>query len=140
MASAFYTHMKGEEVVSRVGVMPSIYQIGHFSTSMTSVHFQDGLYTGVAMVNAGAETATIQVRLMDTKGQLFDSRQMFMQAGNQMAIFVHQLFDGIPAGFRGFLEVEADRDGVVMMGLLESQGILTSIPTMHYGGFSRMMP
>ena len=67
-----------------------------------------------------------------------------LAAGNQTALFIDQLFPGsVPDGFQGSLEVTTSEEGVVVMGLLMTQGILTSLPTHHFGGWQQgngMMP
>jgi ribosomal protein L5 len=55
-------------------------------------------------------------------------------------MFVHELFSSVlPADFKGFLEASSSDEGIVAMGLLVSQGIMTSVPMAHYGQI-RMMP
>ena len=66
------------------------------------------------------------------------SRFHYFPAGNQSAQFVFQMFAGLPADFQGFLQIQTSDEGVVTMGLLMSGGIMTSIPTMHFGPVSMM--
>ena len=139
MASVFYTYQNGA-TVSRVGVVPSMYQMGTFYRSAMPVQEQEGLYTGFALVNVGTEAVAVQLRLMDADGQLYASQDLSLPAGHQIAQFVRERFPGLPPGFLGFLEVITNSDGIVTMGLLEGQGVLTSIPTMHYGRISATMP
>lgn len=135
MATVFYTYTEGNQAISRVGVIPSLYVMGRFFTSITAVQSEEDLSTGVAVVNSGSETATIDLKLKDADNRLLATRQLFLQPGNQVARFIPQLFpeDGIPVHFQGFLEIHTRNEGVVTLGMLVSQGILTSIPTLHYG-------
>ncbi|MFH1573231.1 MAG: hypothetical protein ABIG68_04570 [Acidobacteriota bacterium] len=140
MATAFYAHRDGARTVSRVGVMPSLYEMGRFFNAITPVQSRKGLFTGVAIVNTGPVTVTLDLLLKDQTGRNWATRQLNLQAGNQMARYIHELFPAIPDGFGGFLEVRSADEGVVTMGILESNGILTAVPTMHYGRFDRARP
>jgi hypothetical protein len=44
----------------------------------------------------------------------------------------------MPANFLGYLKVDSSDEGIVTMGLLVGQGILTSLPTSHYGQVKMM--
>ncbi len=133
MASVYYTYANGSQTISRVGVSPSMYQMGLYFNSMMPIQLQGDLSTGVALVNTGAQSATIQIMLKDSSGHLFAGKQILIPAGNQSAQFVDQLFSGMPANFQGFLQVQTSDEGVIMMGVLMSGGIMTSIPMLHFG-------
>ncbi len=140
MADVFYAYSGDGQPASRVGVLPTMYQMGMFNTSLLSVQSKDDLYTGVAVVNTSATAITVTLRLKDSNGTILGTIPLPLSPGNQTAKFVHQLFASVlPANFQGFLEVSSSSDGVVIMGLLVSQGIMTSVPMMHYGQIS-MMP
>lgn len=140
MADVFYTYSEGGQPASRVGVIPSMYEMGKFATSIISAQSKDDLYTGVAIVNTGATAATVTLRLKDSAGNLLGSKPMTLEPGGQTAKFIHELFPTVlPADFQGFLEVSSNDEGVVIMGLLASHDILTSVPMMHYGRIT-MMP
>jgi hypothetical protein len=92
------------------------------------------LYTGVAIVNTNPTGQIVALRLRDVNGTPIASTQLHLGPGCQVAGFVNQLFSaGVPPIFRGFLEMNSGADGIVAMGLLVRQGLLTSIPTSHYG-------
>ena len=140
MADVFYTYSGAGQPTSRVGVIPTMYEMGRFATSLISVQSKDDLYTGVAVVNTNAATVTVTLRLRDSNGNVLATSPLSIGPGNQTARFVHQLFASVlPADFRGSLEVSSSDDGVVIMGLLMSQEIMTSVPMMHYGQIT-MMP
>ncbi len=143
MATAYYTYKSGSQVISRAGVTPSIYEMQRYLTSLTPVQVQDGIDTGVAIVNTSAQTVTVNLTLRSASGDAVATRQLVLPAGNQIARYIDetQLFGGAFSGnFRGFVEVDTPSDGVVVMGMLLTGGILTSIPTMHYGPISMMLP
>ena len=140
MADVFYTYSGDGQPTSRVGVIPTLYEMGQFATSIIGVQSEDDLYTGVAVVNTSGTAVTITLRLRDSNGTIRATSPLSLNPGNQAARFVHQLFaSALPANFRGSLEVSSSSDGVVIMGLLVSQGVMTSVPMMHYGQIT-MMP
>jgi hypothetical protein len=118
-----------------------MYEMGRFATSLISVQFKkDGLDTGVAIVNTGAGKAAVTLRLKDSNGTLLATNSLALDPGSQTARFVNELFSAeLPSNFQGVLEVSSSDEGIVTMGLLVSQGVLTSVPTIHYGQIS-MMP
>jgi hypothetical protein len=140
MANVFYTYSGSGQPTSRVGVVPSMYEMGRFATSIISAQSRDDLYTGVAIVNTGANSATVTLRLKDSNGSVLATTPLDIKSGNQTAKFLNELFSTkIPTDFQGVLEVSSGDDGIVTMGLLVSQGIMTSVPMMLYGQVS-MMP
>ena len=142
IATLFYTYRNGAQTVSRVGVIPSLYEMNHYFTSVLAAESQDDIYTGVAIVNTNAKPVSIQLTLKDANGQVVATKQLSLAAGSQFASFINQIFgNSVPSRLQGSMEVDASDEGIVTLGLLVSQGILTSIPTMHYGQItSRMMP
>lgn len=140
MADVFYTYTGEDQPASRVGVVPSMYEMGRFATSMISVLTGSNLYTGVAIVNTSAASVTVNLRLKDSSGNVLGTVPLTLGPGNQTAKFVHELFSSVlTPNFQGFLEVDSSADGIVTMGLLISQGIMTSVPMEHYGQIT-MMP
>jgi hypothetical protein len=141
MATAYYTYKDGGQVISRAGVIPSIYEMQRYFTSITPVQLQDGIDSGLAIVNTSAQTVTVQLSLENANGEVIATRQIPLTAGNQIARFIDdpQLFGGFISGsFRGFVEIDTSSDGIVALGLLMTGGIMTSIPTQHHGAFSMM--
>ncbi len=140
MATVFYAYNDGSQVQSRVGVIPSMYEMGLFKTSLMAVESGQDLYTGVAIVNTSAATVNIQLQLKDMNGNVLATTPLSLAAGNQIAKFSGELFgNALPPGTQGLMEISTDADGVVALGLIVSQGIMTSIPVMHYGQIT-MMP
>jgi hypothetical protein len=139
MADVFYTYTGAGQPTSRVGVVPSMYEMEKFATSIISVQSKDDLYTGVAVVNTSATAVTVTLRLKDSNGTVLATSPLRLNPGNQTARFIHQLFSSIlPANFQGYLEVSSSEEGIVTMGLLVSQGIMTSVPMSHYGQVTMM--
>jgi len=139
-ATAFYSLRDGRsQLVSRVGVMPALYEREHFYTSIMAAQSGPNLDTGVAFVNTNAESVTIQLRLKDLSGKVITEATLVVAAGNQTAKFITELFPGqVPADFQGVLEVNTySEEGVVTIGLLLAEGVLTSIPTHHFGSWNR---
>ncbi len=140
MATAFYTYSDGSPAESRVGVFPSMYEMGRFKTSLISVQAQQDLYTGVAIVNTGAGMVNVELNLKDLSGNVLASMSLSLAPGHQIAKFSPELFgNALPAGSQGFIQISTNDEGVVALGLLMSQGTMTSIPVMHYGQIT-MMP
>ncbi len=141
MATAYYTYQDSGQVVSRAGVIPSIYEMQRYLTSLTPVQVQEGIDTGLAIVNTSAQSATVQLTLKNTNGETVATRQLTLPPGNQIARFVDEdsLFgSAIPGAFHGFIQIDASGEGVVTLGLLMTGGIMTTIPTQHHGAFSMM--
>ncbi len=140
MADVYYAYSGPDQPASRVGVMPSMYELGRFDTCIISAQSSDNLYTGAAIVNTNSKPVSITLSLKDSAGNTLATNPMTLNPGTQMAKFINQLFSvTVPSNFQGYLEVDASDDGIVTMGLLVSQGIMTSIPMAHYGHIS-MMP
>jgi hypothetical protein len=145
MATAFYTVFGQGKVLSEVGVVPSMYEKEHFFNSALIARFGDAINTGVAVVNTNSDKAALTAYLRDSDGEVVaKNATLSLEPGNQMALFINQLFSQpIPDGFQGTLEVVSEGEGVVVMGLLMVEDILTSVPTHHFGQWREsdsMMP
>lgn len=135
MATAFYTLTGPQgELLSRVGVVPALYQRARFFNSRLVAQFGNGVNTGVAFVNTSDDGMAAEVLLRRADGETVATGMIPLAAGQQRALFVDQLFpEALSAGFVGTLEIHTEAEGMVSMGLLMTQGILTSIPTHHFG-------
>lgn len=136
--SAFYSLRGGMgELQSQVGVMPAMFQRENFFTSIIAATFDGNSSTGVALVNTSSESITVNLRLEDVDGKTVATDSLNLVAGNQTAVFIHEQFpDKVPVGYQGTLEVTSEGDGVVIQGLLMSEGVLTSIPVHHFGSWN----
>jgi hypothetical protein len=137
--SVIYTRMAQDQVASQIGVIGSRYQLGNFMRIMApaTVNFTtssgSNVDTGIAVVNAGAETMRIEFSLVDTSGKSVATNTIDFPSGNQMAKFVTELFPQYFAGqanrsFQGLLKIEANKEGMVALALLMSGSIMTSVP------------
>jgi len=136
--SAFYSLRGGMgKLQSQVGVMPAMFQREHFFTSIVAATFDDSSSTGVALVNTSSDSITVNLRLEDVDGKTVATDSLTLEAGNQKAVFIHEQFpDKVPVGYQGTLEVTSEGDGVIIQGLLMSEGVLTSIPVHHFGSWN----
>ena len=136
MATAYYSFNDNGQFVARAGVIPSLYEMKGHLTSITPVQVKDGIDTGLAIVNTNAQPVTVQLTLKDANGQTVATRQFSVPALNQATRFIDeaQLFGSeITGTFYGYVQMEISSEGVVALGLLTTGGVLTSIPTQHYG-------
>jgi hypothetical protein len=138
MVTGFYSLRDNTgQLQSEVGVLPAVYEKGRFFSAVIAAQWVDKVKTGVAIVNTSDQDAAITLTLRGASGNALMTASMTLAAGHQTAKFINELFSSeIPAGFRGILEIDTDDEGVVCMGLLMSDGIFTSIPTHHFGGWS----
>lgn len=136
-ATVFYSLNQAGELLARVGVVASKYESQRYLTSVLAARLQRNVNTGVAMVNISAQDISVDIRLRDTQGQILVTKTLLLKKGNQTVGFIDELFTGaVPSEFQGALEIVTRDEGLVTMGLLVSQGILTSIPTYTYGQWS----
>jgi hypothetical protein len=141
MATVDYNYKLGDRLVSRSGLIPSIYQLQHYFTSLVPVRMQEGVSTAMAIVNASAQPVTLQLTLCNADGEAIAIRQQMVPAGNQIVAFIDQaqFFEGMfTRPFNGFVKVDTSSEGAVTMGLLETGEIMTTITTEHYGPVSMM--
>jgi hypothetical protein len=139
MVTVFYSLKQGGQTLSRVAAVPSVYEMNRYFSSVLAARYDDDLYTGVAIVNTSAVAAQIALRLRDSDGRIVATVSVPLVAGSQTARFLHELFGGaVQPRFLGTLEISTTSEGVVALGLLVGEGVLTSIPTFHYGNMSRM--
>lgn len=137
MVTAYYSISDAQgSLASQVSVMPGVFERGLFLNSVVTAQFDNGLRTGVALVNPGDLDVAMELRLTDATGRLVATEQFTLPAGNQRARFVDELFTEVPNGFRGVLEIRGASQGVVSMGLLQSGSVLTSLPVHHYGNWT----
>lgn len=135
MATAFYSIFQGGGIASQVGVIPSVFESQRNLNSILAVQADDnGVETGIAVVNISGQEAKVDLTLRGTDGQVVAATTLDLPAGNQKARFLNELFgDQLPIPFLGTFEVSSTDDGVIILGLLSNDGLLTSVPTRHYG-------
>jgi hypothetical protein len=139
MATAYYTiRNSGGKIDSQTAVMPAVFERGRFLNSVVTTQVGKGINTGIALVNTSKNTASVKLVLRNANGTEFATHTTELKAGNQTARFIDELFSEInfSGGFRGMLAIETVDEGIISMGLLMSDGVLTSLPTHHYGTWS----
>jgi hypothetical protein len=141
MATVDYNYKQAGQLISRAGVIPSLYEMQRYFTSLVPVQVQDEIRTGMAIVNTSTQTVTVQLTLSNAGGETIATRQLMLPAGNQIARFIDEaeFFGGMFTGpFHGFVQIDTSSEGVVAMGMLMTGEIMTSITTQHYGPVSMM--
>lgn len=141
MATVDYSYKQGGQVISRAGVIPDIYEMQRYLTSLVPVQMQNRISTGMAIVNTSAQPVTVQLTLRNSGGEAIATRQLMLPAGNQISAFIDQaqFFEGVFTGpFHGFVQIDTSNEGVVAMGIMITDGIMTTITTQHYGPVSMM--
>ena len=138
-ASAVFSAKQGNQLRSQVGVIPSLFQRSLFLNTVLPASANANGETGLAIVNTGSGSAGINLTLRKPDGSVAAQTQISLAAGNQTARFVRELFGtAVPADFDGYMEVSSDSEGIVTMGIIVTQGVLTAIPTLHMGRMSMM--
>ena len=66
-----------------------------------------GTRTGVAIANAGTQTANMVITLLDRNGFPKSSVTRALPPGNHLAIFAHELFPELVEGFTGLMEIQS---------------------------------
>ncbi|HYR86524.1 MAG TPA: IPT/TIG domain-containing protein [Terriglobia bacterium] len=66
-----------------------------------------GTRTGLAIVNPQSGTSRINLSLRDSAGKVVNQSTLVLEPGHQTAKFVDELFNNVPAGFRGSLTFES---------------------------------
>ena len=136
--SVTFTTTQGTNTTGEVGVVAARYQLGANKTIALPVIVQGtAVNTGVALVNAGSDPMTLTFQLKDEQGTVVQQGATITPAisplapGNQVAKFVDQIFQGFGFNndnFRGTLVIATQQEGLVVVGLLTNNSLLTSIP------------
>ncbi len=136
--SVTFTTTQGTNTTGEVGVVAARYQLGANKTIVLPVIVQGtAVNTGVALVNAGPDPMTLTFQLKDEQGTVVQQGATITPAisplapGNQVAKFVDQIFQGFGFNndnFHGTLVIATQQEGLVVVGLLTNNSLLTSIP------------
>ena len=88
--------------------------------------------TGVAVASPGNESTEVRFRLLDRNGLGFAETSRPLPPGGHLPIFADELFEDLPPGFTGVLEIETDVPivPITLKLTLNSRGdlILTTLP------------
>jgi plastocyanin len=144
--SVTFATTDGVNTTGSVGVVVGRYALGANHTIAVPVIVKgNAVNTGVALVNAGADPMTLTFQLKDGQGVVVQQGATItppispLASGNQVARFVDQLFQGFDFNnkdFRGTLLITTPQEGLVVIGLLTNDSLLTSIPVVIVPGSS----
>lgn len=142
--SVTFTTTDGGNIAGSVGVVAGRYELGAHRTVAIPVTVQGNIRnTGVALVNSGSEPMTINFQLKDEAGNVVEDAATIdppispLPPGNQTARFVTEIFDDFDFNnrdFRGTLVLSTEQEGLVALGLLTTEFLLTSIPVVLVPG------
>ena len=100
--TALFQYRDGQgKLISEAGVEA-------IAASRTARIFVDtvGTQTGVAVANGGNPQQEVVFRLFDRNGLSMGKTSETLRSNGQLAVFVDQLFENLPPGFTGVLEIE----------------------------------
>jgi hypothetical protein len=97
----------------------------------------DGLSSGVALTNAGAQAAAVGLRLTTQAGQVYTAA-LNLAAGQSFPRFLPDLFPGLPAEVSGIMEISADQPVAAMQLAVRTNSrgefLLSGLPVMILEG------
>jgi len=128
--SMIFAFLVDQNVVAQVGVTGSRYEFGQFMRIIAPVMVSASTNTGLALVNTSDRSMDLTATLYGGSTAPLAQNEFSLAPGNQIAQFITNFFPGQAWGevFYGLVEVETDRDGMVGLALLQSDGVLTSVP------------
>lgn len=125
--SAMFQFTSGESTVTEAGVLPAAL------TRRARIYAdQAGTRTGVALARPDSESGPVTLRLLDRQGKVLRAQERTVPADGHLAIFVDELFPGLPTGFTGMLELASDTPLAALTLKLTTnrlgQPVLTTLP------------
>ncbi len=130
--SIFYKRFddNGERMATQVGVMGMRFMSGMGMGYGMMVRNNDHNITGFAIVNSSDESLTTTLTLKNPDGTTFAERDLTLAAGNQVVDVLSNFFDGVAdiSNFEGTMEIRTGQEGMVPLGLINTDGIQTAIP------------
>jgi sugar lactone lactonase YvrE len=125
--SAVFQFTAGAATITEAGVLAA-----RPTTRARIYADQAGTRTGVAMALPGAAGLTVTFRLLSGDGAAQQTTQRNLPPGGHLAIFVDELFPGLPAGWTGLLEIDSPSAfAAVTLKLTTNrlgQPVLTTLP------------
>jgi hypothetical protein len=120
----------GQRVHTQVGVMGMRFMSGAGMGYSMLVRNDDHNITGFAIVNTADEEMTATLTMKNSDGSTFAERDLTMHPGHQAVNTLGAFFSGVAdvSTFEGTMEIRADREGMVPLGLVNTDGIQTAIP------------
>lgn len=123
---------QGESLATQVGVTGMRFTGGMHRGYGMLVRNDAHSITGLAMVNSSESNLTADLTLKNPDGTLFAETSVELAPGQQVVDVLSGYFDGVDGveDFLGTLEIRSDDDGIVPLGLVNTDGIQTAIPLM----------
>ncbi|NOY23281.1 MAG: hypothetical protein GXO70_07210 [Acidobacteria bacterium] len=130
--SIFYKRFdtNSDRMATQVGVMGMRFMSGMGMGYGMMVRNDDHNITGFAIVNTSDVEMTTTLTLNNPDGTTFAERNLTLLAGNQVVDILSNFFDGVAdiSTFEGTMEIRTDEEGMVPLGLINTDGIQTAIP------------
>lgn len=145
-ASIFYKRFdtNADRMATQVGVMGMRFMSGMGMGYAMMVRNDEHNITGFAIVNTSNVDMTATLTLKNPDGTTFASQDLTLQPGHQVVDILSNFFTGVAniSTFEGTMEIRTDAEGMVPLGLVNTDGIQTAIPlvmipdSMDYSGMS----
>ncbi|NOZ14166.1 MAG: hypothetical protein GXO69_11085 [Acidobacteria bacterium] len=130
--SIFYKRFdtNSDRLATQVGVMGMRFMSGMGMGYGMMVRNDAHNITGFAIVNTSDAELTAALTLKNPDGTTFAERNLTLPAGNQMVDVLSDFFSGTAdiSTFEGTMEIRSDVEGLVPLGLINTDGIQTAIP------------
>ena len=131
-ASIFYKRFDTsvDRMATQVGVMGMRFMSGMGMGYGMMVRNDDHNITGFAIVNISDAELTTTLTLKNPDGTTFAEKNLTLPAGNQMVDILSNFFTGTAdiSTFEGTMEIRSEQEGMVPLGLINTDGIQTAIP------------
>src|SRR5262245_21556091 len=125
--TAVFRYLQGNSLITEAGVGAAA------ATSRARIFVDNAAtYTGVAIANPAAQSASVTFSLLDRYGTVLDTTTRTLAAKNHTSLFAHQLFPGLSTSFTGLMEIRATPacDVVTLRQTDNTRGeqVLTTLP------------
>jgi len=131
-ASIFYKRFdtNTQQMATQVGVMGMRFMSGQGMGYGMMVRNDEHNITGFAIVNTSDVELTSTLTLKNPDGTTYAERDLTLQPGHQVVDILSNFFTGIAdiSTFSGTMEIRTDQEGMVPLGLVNTDGIQTAIP------------
>ncbi len=131
-ASIFYKRFdtNADRLATQVGVMGMRFMSGMGMGYGMMVRNDDHNVTGFAIVNTSDVELTTTLTLKNPDGTTFAEQNLTLPAGNQVVNVLSDFFTGVAdiSNFEGSMEIRTDQEGMIPLGLINTDGIQTAIP------------
>ena len=119
-----------QRMATQVGVMGMRFMAGSGMGYGMMVRNDEHNITGFAIVNTSDVELTTTLTLKNPDGTTFAEHDLTLQPGNQVVDILTNFFTGVAdiSTFEGSMEIRTDQEGMVPLGLVNTDGIQTAIP------------